>query len=107
MARPTGENPMEIGKFSETASLDRRRLLGTTAAGIVAGLAGLMPSPLLSAGDPVRPFRVDVPEENLADLRRRLRATRWPDRETVDDTSQGVPLAKLKSLVEYWGTVYD
>src|ERR687893_91822 len=55
----------------------------------------------------VRPFRVDVPEEDLVDLRRRIATTRWPDRETVSDRSQGVQLAKLRPLVEYWGTDYD
>jgi hypothetical protein len=52
----------------------------------------------------VRPFRIDVPEEELVDLRRRIAATRWPDKETVSDRSQGVQLAKLQPLVEYWGT---
>jgi Epoxide hydrolase N terminus len=55
----------------------------------------------------VRPFRADVPEEALVDLRRRIAATRWPDRETVTDRSQGVPLATLQALVRYWGTDYD
>src|SRR5438105_9042340 len=55
----------------------------------------------------VRPFRIDVPEEALVDLRRRVAATRWPDRETVSDRSQGAPLAKLQALVRYWGTDYD
>jgi pimeloyl-ACP methyl ester carboxylesterase len=55
----------------------------------------------------VRPFRIDVPEEDLVDLRRRIAATRWPDRETVTDQSQGVPLAKIQELVRYWGTDYD
>ena len=55
----------------------------------------------------IRPFRVNIPEEELVDLRRRIAATRWPDRETVDDQSQGILLAKLKPLVEYWGTGYD
>src|SRR6266850_2556793 len=55
----------------------------------------------------VRPFRANVPEEALVDLRRRVAATRWPDRETVTDRSQGVPLAKLQELVRYWGTDYD
>ena len=55
----------------------------------------------------IRPFHVNIPEEQLVDLRRRIAATRWPDRETVDDQSQGIQLAKLKSLVEYWGTGYD
>ncbi|MDQ3896673.1 MAG: epoxide hydrolase 1 [Actinomycetota bacterium] len=58
-------------------------------------------------GVTVRPFRIDVPEEELVDLRRRVADTRWPDRETVDDRSQGVQLAKLQPLLEYWGTGYD
>jgi pimeloyl-ACP methyl ester carboxylesterase len=55
----------------------------------------------------VRPFRVDVPEEELVDLRRRIAATRWPERETVADQSQGVQLATIQELVRYWGTDYD
>ena len=55
----------------------------------------------------IRPFRVDVPEQDLADLRRRIAATRWPDRETVNDPSQGIQLAKLQALVGHWGTAYD
>ena len=55
----------------------------------------------------IRPFRVDVPEEELAELRRRVRATRWPKRETVTDRSQGAQLEKIQSLVRYWGTDYD
>jgi hypothetical protein len=55
----------------------------------------------------IRPFSVHVPEEEIEDLRRRIAATRWPDRETVEDRSQGVHLAKLEPLVDYWGTHYD
>ena len=55
----------------------------------------------------VRPFRVNVSEAALVDLRRRAAATRWPDRETVSDQSQGVQLEKLQALVRYWGTGYD
>ena len=55
----------------------------------------------------IRPFKVQVPQAALDDLRRRIADTRWPDRETVDDQSQGIQLAKLKPLVEYWGTGYD
>jgi pimeloyl-ACP methyl ester carboxylesterase len=57
--------------------------------------------------DAVRPFRVHVPQKALKDLRRRLAATRWPDRETVADRSQGAQLAVLKGLVQYWGSGYD
>ncbi len=55
----------------------------------------------------IRPFHADIPEEALADLRRRLAATRWPDQETVGDRSQGAQLAELQELVRYWGTDYD
>ena len=55
----------------------------------------------------IRPFKAQVPQAALEDLRRRIAETRWPDRETVNDQSQGIQLAKLKPLVEYWGTGYD
>jgi pimeloyl-ACP methyl ester carboxylesterase len=55
----------------------------------------------------IRPFHVEVPEENLVDLRRRIAATRWPEKETVADESQGVQLATMQELVLYWGTEYD
>src|SRR6202042_461794 len=55
----------------------------------------------------IRPFRVSVPEAALVDLRQRLAATRWPDRETVTDPSQGVQLATMQKLVHYWATDYD
>jgi pimeloyl-ACP methyl ester carboxylesterase len=60
-----------------------------------------------TADTSIRPFRVNVPEPTVADLRRRLQATRWPDKETVPDQSQGAQLAKLQELVQYWGTDYD
>jgi pimeloyl-ACP methyl ester carboxylesterase len=55
----------------------------------------------------VRPFAVDFPEAELTDLRRRINATRWPERETVTDDSQGVPLETMQELARYWGTDYD
>jgi pimeloyl-ACP methyl ester carboxylesterase len=55
----------------------------------------------------IRPFHVEVPEEDLGDLRRRIAATRWPERETVADESQGVQLTTMQELVRYWGTEYD
>jgi pimeloyl-ACP methyl ester carboxylesterase len=60
------------------------------------------------AGAPeVRPFRVDIPDEALDDLRRRIAATQWPEKETVADQSQGVPLATMQELGRYWATEYD
>ncbi|MGY1739472.1 MULTISPECIES: epoxide hydrolase family protein [unclassified Blastococcus] len=58
-------------------------------------------------GEAVRPFRVAVPEEALVELRRRVAATVWPDRETVPDSSQGVPLATMHELARHWATDYD
>src|SRR4051794_29430378 len=55
----------------------------------------------------VRPFHVDVPDEALDDLRRRIAAMRWPEKETVADQSQGVQLATIQKLARYWGTEYD
>ncbi len=55
----------------------------------------------------IRPFHVKAPEEELAELRRRINATRWPDRETVTDQTQGVQLATTQALARYWATVYD
>ncbi len=55
----------------------------------------------------IRPFKVDVPEEQLTDLQRRIAATRLPEKETVADPSQGVQLATMQKLVRYWGTGYD
>ena len=55
----------------------------------------------------IRTFRVNIPEEELVDLRRRIATTRWPGQETVTDQSQGIQLAKLKPLVAYWGSGYD
>ena len=55
----------------------------------------------------IRPFQIDVPEQQLAELRRRVEATRWPSRELVDDRSQGVQLATIQELARYWATDYD
>jgi hypothetical protein len=55
----------------------------------------------------ITPFRIDVPETDLADLRERLQRTRWPEAETVTDWSQGVPLAYLQDLCRYWATGYN
>jgi pimeloyl-ACP methyl ester carboxylesterase len=55
----------------------------------------------------IRSFQVDIPEANIDDLRRRIATTRWPSKELVDDRSQGVQLATLKALADYWATEYD
>ena len=62
---------------------------------------------LTTAADAIRPFHYNATDAELTDLRRRLAATRWPDRETVSDRSQGVQLATMQKLVHDWQTVYD
>ncbi len=89
------------------------KLLGSS----VSAAAGAVGLALITAGaqaqapatsdGAVIPFRANIPKAALDDLRQRLQATRWPDKETVADSSQGVQLAKLQELVRYWGTDYD
>src|SRR6202035_4338164 len=55
----------------------------------------------------IRPFKTHVPEAELTELRRRINNTRWPERETVADATQGVQLATTQALARYWGTEYD
>ena len=55
----------------------------------------------------IRPFQVNVPEAELTELRRRINAAKWPERETVTDDSQGVPLAMIQELARYWAADYD
>jgi pimeloyl-ACP methyl ester carboxylesterase len=75
--------------------------------------SGPLPAPLPTELDTgaeestIRPFHIDVPEEKLVDLRERIAATRWPEKETVDDPSQGVRLATMQALARYWATEYD
>jgi pimeloyl-ACP methyl ester carboxylesterase len=97
---------MEI-RMSETSLLSSRR-------GFLAGSAAVGASSLFttaaragSEDGSIPSFSINVPEEALVDLRRRLATTRWPDRETVTDDSQGVQLAPLQELAHHWGTNYD
>lgn len=87
----------------------RNFLVGSTAAAATTAAIGLLAgrSAAAAEGTAVRPFRITIPEEALQDMRRRIVATRWPDRETVADQTQGVQLARIQPLVRYWGTDYD
>ena len=87
-------------------SLSRRSILTTSFA---AGIFRFIPSAFAAGvnGDHIRSFRVRFPEKDLDDLRRRIAMTRWPDKETVDDQSQGIQLNRLKLLVEHWGSGYN
>jgi len=84
----------------------RRRVLAVMAA---VGASNLIPASTRAAtdGDAIRAFSIHVPQATLDDLRRRLSATRWPDRETVPDDSQGVQLKVMQDLAQYWVTGYD
>jgi pimeloyl-ACP methyl ester carboxylesterase len=83
---------MDTTQTAEAIDQDRRRFSGAVAA---------------SASDAIRPFRVHFPDAELAELRRRVSATQWPERETVTDQSQGPQLATLQKLARYWVTEYD
>jgi hypothetical protein len=87
-------------------SATRRDVLATSAA---AGAASLFPASSAGAADEnaIRAFRIDVPEAKLVDLRRRIAATQWPERETVADTSQGVQLETMQQLARSWATDHD
>lgn len=105
----------------------RRLLLVGAAAAVVTGIAGLhaLSTRRLEAmteatsiaapdtatrqhhGTDIRPFHVSIPEADLTDLRRRINTTKWPDKETVGDETQGVQFATTRKLAQYWGTAYD
>src|SRR5690348_14232687 len=85
---------------------NRRGLLAGAALLTAAGLLSVRPA-TAATDDAIRPYRISIPETDLGDLRSRLAATRWPEKETVADDSQGVPLAMLQDLVRSWQTNYD
>ena len=92
-----------------TSSFSRRDLLATATAAGAIGASGVLSA---SAAEPaldgaIRPFRYSAPEEALVDLKRRILAIRWPDKELVADDSQGVQLATAQQLAHYWATAHD
>jgi pimeloyl-ACP methyl ester carboxylesterase len=105
--------------MQKTPGISRRQFCGTAATTVAAGslaLPGLFLSERSTAmnavtqpsgSEAIREFHVNVPEADLADLRRRVLATKWPERETVADTTQGVQLATMQALARYWATEYD
>jgi pimeloyl-ACP methyl ester carboxylesterase len=97
-------------------NLSRRRFFGIAAATLAAGPSGLlslsrrveaMTQAVTEVGGTIRPFKVSFPNENLMDLRKRVKATRWPDKETVNDETQGVRLATMQKLAQYWANEHD
>ena len=91
--------------FNLFAAMLSRAVRSTIA--LAASVNMLVPALRAEHAEAIRPFKVNVPEEALIDLRRRIEATRWPDKETVNDASQGVQLATIQQLARYWGTEYD
>src|SRR5262245_16435915 len=105
-----GDSSVDTINTSNTIDHDRRRFVGTAAVGVAAAdTARLLPADFAAAaeGNAIRPFRINVPEEELVDLRRRIAVTQWPEKETVADHSQGVPLKTMQQLARYWATDYD
>jgi pimeloyl-ACP methyl ester carboxylesterase len=101
---------MNTVKIFEEINDDRRRFLSTAAMTIAAASTfSLLPAHQAGAigENTIRPFRVNFPEADLVDLRRRVLATRLPDKETVTDSSQGVQLATIQQLKHYWQNDYD
>src|SRR5262245_29086239 len=100
---------------THSSSPTRRKVLTTAAAAGAVGVSASASLGLFSRAraenalrtDAIRPFRISIPEQALVDLRNRINATRWPERETVADDSQGVPLAMMQGLARYWATDYD
>src|SRR5215831_2241805 len=107
--------------MSKATHLDRRRFCAVAASAVAArplrlldltfvrGSGAMTGVAQQTGGLPsaIRPFRVSFPDTDLADMRRRIKATRWPDKGTVADDTQGVPLATMQKLAKYWATDYD
>jgi pimeloyl-ACP methyl ester carboxylesterase len=106
--------------MSKKPDCDRRRFVGVAAATVAAGPLGLfgrvnamtevltdVAQPTGSGQTAIRPFRFTASDADLTDLRRRINATKWPEREIVNDQSQGVQLSTMQNLARYWGTQYD
>jgi pimeloyl-ACP methyl ester carboxylesterase len=108
-----------MSDYSSPQSQSRRRFVGVAAATLAAGSLSQLAfaetkqtivdvDPATDGGNAaIRRLRVHVPEAQLAELRRRIKATRWPEKETVSDDTQGVPLAMIQELARHWSTDYD
>ena len=96
-----------VGAMTFVALLSRSASVVNTLAATAADRSLTSARIAKNSGSEIRPFHVNVPEADLADLRRRIAATRWPDKETVVDQSQGAQVATLQELLQYWGSRYD
>src|SRR5215469_15998440 len=86
---------------------DRRKVLAASAAVAASRFIPTQAHAAATPTDAIRPFKVSFQEAELDELRKRIKATRWPERETVSDDSQGVPLAMVQELAGYWATDYN
>ncbi len=102
--------------MSKEVGMTRRRFVGAAVSSLAAGSLLTLSRRLDAMTDSatgiadktaIRPFKVHYPDSDLADLKRRVQATRWPDKELVGDSSQGVQLATMQALAKYWATDYD
>ena len=115
-------NTIDGSATRHMARMSRRGVLRAGALSVAAGLVAATPASALAfstvhrtkeeetmvaTATAVRPFSVHIPDEALVDLRSRLAATRWPNKELVADRSQGVQLATIQALARYWATAYD
>jgi hypothetical protein len=112
----------EVIHMPNTPDFNRRQFVGVAAATVAAGPLGLLDlsrrvnamtqtltdvaQPKGSAGTEIRPFSFKASDADLADLRRRVNATKWPEREVAPDSLDGVPLRTMQNLARYWGTAY-
>ena len=98
-----------MSRLNEGPLTPSRREFLSAGIALSAASAGLfhIPAAWSQAAGGISPFRYRAPQAALDDPRSRLARTRWPERETVNDWSQGVPLAKLRALVDYWRGGYD
>src|SRR3982751_4948762 len=104
-SRADAQAPVVAASRAATAILNRDRsmtAIKTADAPRSAPVARATPD-----DESIRPFHVNIPEQQLTELRRRIRETQWPEKETVSDQSQGVPLAAMQELARYWATDYD
>jgi pimeloyl-ACP methyl ester carboxylesterase len=84
----------------------KRALYSAFVIAIGGGILSTTPG-VVKAQETIRPFKIDIPESAITDLRQRIKATRWPEKETVNDRTQGVQLQQIQELVNYWGNGYD
>jgi epoxide hydrolase len=100
--KAAGARPLHRSKFPA-----RAKFLATAGVSLATGALSEADPAFGQKSEEIIPFAYHAPQSVLDDLKQRLAQTRWPERETTNDWSEGVPLEKLRSLVDYWRTDYD